>query len=111
MPACCPESKVVEVSSVDTIGAEQGSSGVPAHRTTTPPFFVHVARWALLCWAQPCNFVLLLDPLHSYSDVVIVSTLCPGMETIRMLCSFKCFACQSVLICSATRIPSKDILT
>ena len=47
--ACCPKSKVVEMSSIDTVRAEQGSPGASTHRTTTPPFLVHVARWAELC--------------------------------------------------------------
>ncbi len=89
MPARCSESKVVEVSSVDTIGAEQGSPGVSAHRTATPPFFVHVARWALLCWAQPCKFVLLLDPLRPYLDVVILSIYRIRMNIRCMLCCFQ----------------------
>ena len=96
MPACCPQSKVVEVSSVDTIGAEQGSPGVSAHWTATPPFLVHVARWALLCWAQPCKVVLLLDPQRVYLDVVILSTYCFRMET---MCVLGCFLQPYVPVC------------
>ena len=53
--ARCSESKVIEVSSVYTIGAQEGSSDVPADRTATPPFVTHVAHWAVLCWAHSCK--------------------------------------------------------
>ena len=57
--AGCPESKVVEVSSVNTIGAQQGPPGAPTHRTSTPPVVVHVPSRALLCLLHSCKALLL----------------------------------------------------
>ena len=51
----CSEGEIVEVPSVDTVRAEQGSPGASTHRTTTPPVFIHVARRALLRWAHSCK--------------------------------------------------------
>ena len=55
----CPESKVVEVSSVNTIGAQQGPPGAPTHRTSTLPVVVHVPSRALLCLLHSCKALLL----------------------------------------------------
>ena len=57
--AGCPESKVVEVSSVNTIGAQQGPPGAPTHRASTPPVVVHVPSRALLCTLHSCKALLL----------------------------------------------------
>lgn len=51
----CSKGEVVEVPPVDTVRAEQGSPSAPTHRTATPPFFIHVARRALLRWAHSCK--------------------------------------------------------
>ena len=57
--AGCPESKVVEVSSINTIGAQQGPPGAPTHRTSTPPVVAHVPTRALLCMSHSCKTLLL----------------------------------------------------
>ena len=56
--AGCPEGKVVEVSSVNTIGAQQGPPGAPTHRTSTPPVVAHVPNRALLRLLHSCKALL-----------------------------------------------------